>query len=193
MRSRKKIAEEFQDWVFNIIKQIRLNSNNTLQNRIKELEFFKEPIYQQLPLEETVYCFSTDIDNVYKIGKTTNTSSTRKSNSQTNLVKDIHILHEVKTSDCDLLEKLVHYSLSKYRLGKREHFSCRLQHIKLVMNKCSKFINTFGSIRQNISENEIHDKLGTSISTDYFIYKTVYSKPIDIELPPNIDLDDLLN
>jgi hypothetical protein len=34
------------------------------------------------------------------------------------------------------------------------------------MNKCSKFINTFGSIRQNISENEIHDKLGTSISTD---------------------------
>ena len=82
MRSRKPIAEEFQDWVFNIIKQIRLNSNNTLQNRIKELEFFKEPIYQELPLEETVYCFSTDIDNVYKIGKTTNTSTTRKSNSQ---------------------------------------------------------------------------------------------------------------
>jgi prophage antirepressor-like protein len=43
MRSRKPIAEEFQDWVCELIKHIRLNSNNQLQNKIKELEFYKEP------------------------------------------------------------------------------------------------------------------------------------------------------
>lgn len=61
MRSRKPIAEEFQDWVCDVIEQIRLSSNDKLQNRIKELEFYKEPSYQELPLEEIVYCFSTDI------------------------------------------------------------------------------------------------------------------------------------
>lgn len=35
MRSRKPIAEEFQDWVCELIKQIRLNSDKLLQNRIK--------------------------------------------------------------------------------------------------------------------------------------------------------------
>ena len=52
------------DWVFNIIKQIRLNSNKQLENKIKELEFHKIPSYEELLLEETVYCHSTDIENV---------------------------------------------------------------------------------------------------------------------------------
>jgi hypothetical protein len=47
-------------------------SDKQLKDRIKELEFYKEPSFQQLPLEETVYCFSTDIENVFKIGKTIN-------------------------------------------------------------------------------------------------------------------------
>lgn len=178
MRSRKPIAEQFQDWVFNIIKQIRLNSNNQLENKIKELEFYKEPSFQQLPLEEIVYCFSTDIDNVYKIGKTKHKSTTRKTNSQTPCVKDIKILHEIKTIDCDLLEKLVHYSLHHYRLGKREHFSCRLQHIKFVMDKCAKFINTIGCIRQNITQQEFTDKLQTQIVSDKVVQKIIKKKII---------------
>jgi prophage antirepressor-like protein len=173
MRSRKPIAEEFQDWVCELIKQIRLNSNNTLKNRIKELEFYKEPSYQELPLEETVYCFSTDIENVYKIGKTTTKSSTRKSDTQTPCVLDIQILYEVKTIDCDILEKLVHYSLNKYRISKREHFSSRLEHIKFVMDKCAKFVNTIGCVRQNITEKEFTKKLGNSIIQDKVVEKVV--------------------
>jgi len=194
--SRKPIAKEFKKWVRKTIKQIRLNSNNKLQNRIKELEFYKEPNYQELPLEEIVYCFSTDIENVYKIGKTTNKTTTRKSHSQTPCVKDIQILHEIKTTDCDLLEKLVHYSLHKYRLGKREHFCCRLEHIKFVINKTAKFINTIGSIRQNITEKEFTEKLQTKITTDEIkivqkivkknIYKTIYNPPPQLY---DIDLD----
>lgn len=195
--SRKPIAKEFRKWVRKLIKQIRLNSNDKLQNRIKELEFYKEPSYQELPLEEIVYCFSTDIENVYKIGKTTNKSTTRKANSQTPCVKDIKILHEIKTTDCTLLENLVHYSLTKYRLGKREHFSCRLEHIKFVMNKCAKFVNTIGCVRQNITEKEFTEKLGTKIVSDKvvekIIKKVIYKTKYNSEDLSDIDLDELLS
>jgi prophage antirepressor-like protein len=199
--SKKPIAKEFKKWVRKTIKQIRLNSNNTLQNRIKELEYFKELSYQELPLEETVYCFSTDIENVYKIGKTTTKSTTRKSGIQTPCVLDIQILHEIKTIDCDVLEKLVHYSLTKYRLGKREHFNCRLEHIKFVMNTCAKFVNTIGCVRQNITEKEFTEKLGTNIVTDKIVEKVVkvYKKKIKyvnekIHLPKSdFDIDEFLS
>lgn len=118
--SRKPIAKEFKKWVRKTIKQIRLNSDKQLKDRIKELEFYKEPSFQQLPLEETVYCHSTDIKNVFKIGKSAkDNSKIRKSSSQTACVKNITILYEVKTTNCDVLEKLIHYALQHYRLGTR--------------------------------------------------------------------------
>lgn len=195
MRSRKPIAEEFQDWVCDIIEQIRLNSNSKLQNRIKELEFYKEPSYKELPLEETVYCHSTDIENVFKVGKSTKINSkTRKEQSQTPCVKDI------KTTDCDLLEKLVHYALIHYRLGKREHFSdCGLEHIKLVMNKCAKFVNTIGGVRRNITEKEFEEKLGIKIVTDkivekeQIVRKVVYKTKYNDTNLSDFDLDELLS
>ena len=194
MRSRKPIAEEFQDWVCDIIEQIR-------QNRIKELEFYKEPSYKELPLEETVYCHSTDIENVFKVGKSTKINSkTRKEQSQTPCVKDIKILHEVKTTDCDLLEKLVHYALIHYRIGKREHFSdCGLEHIKLVMNKCAKFVNTVGGVRRNITEKEFEEKLGIKIVTDkivekeQIVRKVVYKTKYNDTNLSDFDLDELLS
>lgn len=192
--SRKPIAKEFKKWIRKTIKQIR-------QNRIKELEFYKEPSYKELPLEETVYCHSTDIENVFKVGKSTKINSkTRKEQSQTPCVKDIKILHEVKTTDCDLLEKLVHYALIHYRLGKREHFSdCGLEHIKLVMNKCAKFVNTIGGVRRNITEKEFEEKLGIKIVTDkivekeQIVRKVVYKTKYNDTNLSDFDLDELLS
>lgn len=203
MRSRKPIAEEFQDWVCELIKQIRLNSNKLLNDKIKELEYYKEPSYQELPLDESVYCLSTDIDNVKKVGKTTNTSKNRKDQIQTGCVKNIHVLYEVKTSNCTLLESLIHYSLHKYRLGKREHFNCHLAHIKFVMDKCAKIVNTIGSIRQNITETEFIQKLGTVIASDKIIekekiikkivYKTQFIPPPRTSLLSDSDIDELFS
>jgi prophage antirepressor-like protein len=202
MISRKPIAKEFQKWVFNIIKQIRLNSNKQLENKIKELEFHKIPSYEELPLDETVYCHSTDIENVFKIGKSANSNSKkRKSGSQTPCVKDIKILYEVKTSDCDVLEKLVHHALDYHRVGKREHFRCSLDHIKFVFDKCNKFVNTIGGIRQTITEKEFTEKLGTSINKDNIIdkvvekivKKVVYKTKYNTEDLSDIDLDELLS
>jgi len=179
MRSRKPIAEEFQDWVCELIENIRLNSDKLLQNRIKELEFYKESSYEQLPLEETVYCHSTDIENIFKIGKSTKINSkSRKGQSQTPCVKDINILYEVKTSNCDLLERLVHHTLDYHRIGKREHFRCSLEHIKFVFDKCNKFVNIAGGIRQSITEKEFTEKLGTSIVIDKIVEKEKIIKKI---------------
>jgi prophage antirepressor-like protein len=172
MISRKPIAKEFQKWVFNMIKQIRLNSNKQLENKIKQLEFHKVKSYEPLLLEETVYCHSTDIEGISKVGKCTkNNSKTRKYQSQTPCVKDIKILYEVKTSNCDLLEKLVHHSLDYHRLGRREHFRASLDHIKFVMNTCNKFVNVIGGIRQSITPEEFIEKLGTSIVIDKIVEK----------------------
>ena len=55
MISRKPIAKDFQKWVFYIIKEIRLNSNKQLENKITELEYYKEPSYEELLLEDFVY------------------------------------------------------------------------------------------------------------------------------------------
>lgn len=174
MRSRKPIAEEFQDWVCDVIEQIRLNSNKQLENKIKELEFHKVKSYEPLLLEETVYCHSTDIEGISKVGKCTkNNSKTRKDQSQTPCVKDIKILYEVQTSNCDLLEKLVHHALDYHRLGRREHFRASLDHIKFVMNTCNKFVNVIGGIRQNITPEEFIEKLGTSIVIDKIVEKEI--------------------
>lgn len=77
------------------------------------------------------------------------------------------------------MERLVHYSLQHYRLGKREHFSnCSLQHIKFVFDKCNKFVNTIGSIRQSITEKEFTEKLGSVIASDIIVEKHKIIKKI---------------
>ena len=168
MISRKTIAKQFKKWVRTVIKEIRLNTNNSLETRIKELEFFKEPSYEVMPLDENVYCNSTDIVGIFKIGKAIDIKQ-RKGGSQTPCVKNIETLHYVKTVDGELLEKMIHLTLNKYRVSKREHFRCRLDHIKLVMDKCAKFINTMACTRQSITPEEVTEKLEMSLPVQEFL------------------------
>jgi prophage antirepressor-like protein len=178
MKSRKPIAEQFQDWVCNIIQEIRLNSNKQLyennQQLQKQLEYYKEKTFEQTPLDQTLYVMSTDKDNVFKIGKTNQNTKSRKSQLQTACVEDINILYEFKTSNSKLLEELVHYSLHKYRSNSgREHFFCNLDFIKMTINVCGKFINTIGSIYQSISKEELIKQLEINIPTEIIIHKKI--------------------
>ena len=89
----------------------------------------------------------------------------RKGQLQTGCVDDIQILFEFKTSNCNLLENLVHYVLKKYQSNSgREHFHCNLDYIKLVINICGKFVNTIGSMYQNITYQQFTDKISYNIS-----------------------------
>lgn len=176
MISRKLIAKSFQKWVFNIIKEIRINSHKQLQQNNKQLqkqlEYYKEKTYEQTPLDQTLYVMSTDKDNVFKIGKTNQNTKSRKTQLQTACVEDINILYEFQTSNSKLLEELVHYSLHKYRsISGREHFFCNLDFIKMTVNVCGKFINTIGSIYQSISKEELIQHLEINIPTEIIVYK----------------------
>ena len=174
--SRKSIAKEFKKWVRRLIVEIRLNSNRLLREKLlesdnkliksqKELEFYKEKTFEQVLLDQTLYTMSTDKENVFKVGKTDKSNAKiRKGQLQTGCVDDILILFEFKTSNCNLLENLVHYALKRYQSNSgREHFHCNLDYIKLVINICGKFVNTIGSMYQNITHEQFTDKISYNI------------------------------
>ena len=162
MKSRKPIAEQFQDWVCEVIEEIRLNSTKNLK---KQLSYYKELTFEQVNLNETSYVFSTDIDGVYKIGKTDKpTAKKRAQQLQTACVEEIQILYEYHTCNSLLLEKTVHYILERYRCNSnREHFRCKLDYIKMIINLVGKVINTCKSSYQTITYDQLKEKIEMDI------------------------------
>lgn len=169
MRSRKPIAEQFQDWVCEVIEEIRLNSTKNLEEKLnyqeKQLSYYKELTFEQVNLNETSYVFSTDIDGVYKIGKTDKpTAKKRAQQLQTACVEEIQILYEYHTCNSLLLEKTVHYILERYRCNSnREHFRCKLDYIKMIINLVGKVINTCKSSYQTITYDQLKEKIEMDI------------------------------
>ena len=131
MISRKPIAKQFQKWVFNIIKEIRLKGKYDLEEKlkehqqllqIKELEHqrtqqelvkYKEKTYEEI--EKTGHIYVIKTDGGTKVGKTKDTVNKRIRGLQTGNVDNIQVLLDFKTSNPDLLEKNVHYILDRYR------------------------------------------------------------------------------
>ena len=132
MRSRKKIAEQFQDWVCEVIEEIRLKGKYDLEEKIKkqleqkELEFkeqleakeqelfrYKEKTYEEI--EKTGHIYVIKTDGGTKVGKTRDAVNKRIRGLQTGNVNNIETLLDFKTSNPDLLEKCAHYILDRYR------------------------------------------------------------------------------
>lgn len=80
MKSRKTVAEKFQTWVFDVIKEIRLNGFYTLQSHQKQLgkseyiieEFHNRPVAYIGQVEETPE------HQIVKYGHTADIKSTLK-------------------------------------------------------------------------------------------------------------------
>ena len=167
--SRKPIAKQFKIWVRSIIKEIRINSIKQLEEKLnyqeKQLSYYKELTFEQVNLNETSYVFSTDIDGVYKIGKTDKpTAKKRAQQLQTACVEEIQILYEYHTCNSLLLEKTVHYILERYRCNSnREHFRCKLDYIKMIINLVGKVINTCKSSYQTITYDQLKEKIEMDI------------------------------
>jgi len=167
--SRKSIAKQFKIWVRSIIKEIRINSIKQLEEKLnyqeKQLSYYKELTFEQVNLNETSYVFSTDIDGVYKIGKTDKpTAKKRAQQLQTACVEEIQILYEYHTCNSLLLEKTVHYILERYRCNSnREHFRCKLDYIKMIINLVGKIINTCKSSYQTITYDQLKEKIEMDI------------------------------
>ena len=194
-KSRKKIAEEFQDWVCEVIKEIRLHGQYNLQEqlklkeeesnmhkealRIKEEEYeakelelikYKSRTYEEIEKTKYVYILSTDKSGIYKCGRTRNSVERRKTGLQTACVDTIKVLFEYKTSNDTLLESVVHYVLDRYRINSnREHFECDLEYMKMIIEYIGKMIDTCKSTFQTISRDEFVDKVNNNLSLPVYI------------------------
>jgi prophage antirepressor-like protein len=179
MISRKPIAKQFQKWVFNIIKEIRLKGKYDLEEKlkehqqllqIKELEHqrtqqelvkYKEKTYEEI--EKTGHIYVIKTDGGTKVGKTKDTVNKRIRGLQTGNVNNIEILLDFKTSNPDLLEKNVHYILDRYRCNSnREFFDCDINYIKTIVEICGNVIDTLKSTYQHISKDDLFEKLTIS-------------------------------
>ena len=148
---------------YNIIEE----KDNIIKQKDIQLNSIKNIKYKEITKNKFIYIFSTDINNIYKVGRAKNVSN-RKKNLQTANIKDIQELYSYNTHDDILLESIVHNILDKYRVNhNREHFDCNLDYIKTIIKISGNVIDILKSTFQNISEKEVLDYINNNIkSTD---------------------------
>lgn len=173
MRSRKKIAEQFQDWVCEVVEEIRKKGKYDLEEKLKENELeyqkqidakekellkYKEKTYEEI--EKTGHLYVIKTDGGTKVGKTKDTVTKRVKGLQTGNVNDIEVILDYQTCNADLLEKFVHFILERYRCNSnREFFDCELDFIKKVVLTSGKVMDTLKSCYHQISDDEFAARL----------------------------------
>lgn len=143
-----------------------------LEEKNKQLDLLKNKTYEEVEKNGHIYVLKTD--GGIKVGKTKNTVIKRIKNLQTGNKNKIEILLDYETSNEDILEKLVHYILSKYRHhSNREFFDCDVEYIKIVIETIGNTMDILKSSYENISNKELYEKLNYNC---YIIEETVNSK-----------------
>ncbi len=181
MRSRKKIAEQFQDWVCEVVEEIRRKGKYDLEEQLKtkELEYqrqlqakeqellkYKEKTYEEIEKSGHLYVIKTDGGT--KVGKTKDAVTKRVKGLQTGNVNNIEVLLDYHTSNADILEKVVHYVLDRYRCNSnREFFDCDIEHIKRVVRSAGSMMDTLKSCYQHITLEEFEMKLSSKIGVRF--------------------------
>lgn len=195
--SRKPIAKEFKRWIRELIKNIRLNSQKKLeeekQELQKQLEYYKENTYIEVPKEEYKYILSTDIEGIIKIGKTINEPKKRRDQQQTNCVNDVKVLFKYQCNNSTILEKVVHHILDKYRHSSREHFNCNLNYAKMIIKLTGKFIDVLSGSFQNITEEELTKHLESKVNIEEVITKKIKKQCVKCECRKLDEENELFN
>lgn len=167
-RSRKPIAETFQNWVCEVIKEIRLKGTYTLQQQITETqqqleEAKQENIILQQKLEEstdnvpTIYIWNTNTQlqkPELKIGITLNVHKRVKPYKQINKHGKIEFTIPILNIDIKLFEKVIHSILNNYKI-QDEVFQIDVEEAKIVI---VNFVN-FMKLTQNTNSGERLNKL----------------------------------
>lgn len=144
------------------LKQQEIELTNT-KLRIKELEMKKVNTYEECPNYGHVYILKCD--GGYKIGKTKDSVIKRIKGLQTANVNDIIIIMDCLTCNEDLLEKIVHFILDKYRCSNREFFDCDVEYMKLVVEFVNNNLNTMKSSFDTISKEDLYKKYINNIES----------------------------
>jgi hypothetical protein len=167
--SQKTIIELFKKWMAEVRKDVKLQDlEKKLQEKDKllklqqqELSQYKDKTYEEIQKNGHLYIIQTDGGT--KVGKTKDVTS-RMKGLQTANVNTIKIILDFRTSNPDLLEKVVHYILDRYRCNSnREFFDCNVDYIKTVVTTVGKTIDTLKSTFHHIPCNELEEKLTTKL------------------------------
>ena len=122
-------------------------------------------VYDEIDKSEFIYILSTDIDGVYKIGKS-NSIPNRKNTLQTACVKNINILFQYATFNKTILENVIHYVFDYYRCkSNREHFRINLHYAINIIKISGLFLDTLKSTYENITFDEIIEKINNKLDT----------------------------
>jgi prophage antirepressor-like protein len=150
-KSRKPIAEKFQNWVCEVITEIRLNGKYELEKQISEQK--QQLLLKQTELEEnkkmleetekltkcneipTIYIFNIDTTREkpeLKIGITHNVSKRIKPYKQISKHGKLEFTHVVENANIKIMESYVHSLLSFARV-KDEVFQLGVEEAKLII------------------------------------------------------------
>ena len=161
--------------------------NKEIKEKNDELDNIKKKNikYDEIGKTQYVYIFSTDKENIYKVGSSKDVKK-RAASLQTGNVDDIITHKKYPTSDSELLEKIIHNILDNYRYKpNREHFFCDLEYIKLIIDISGCFLDTLKSTYQYITKKELLDKINDKIfkiKSDINIFNNInLIDPLELE------------
>jgi prophage antirepressor-like protein len=180
MRSNKPVALQFQDWVFNVLKRLRLDGevklkeqiaakdtemkqlHQVIQEKDMELKAGRVPFSNRQPLQ-SVYVFTNDTYekiNLYKIGETHSGKSIKRIKQQQSAsAENLRLIFEVKTINSKILETAVHSVLSQLNChANGEWFQAPIGKIRGIIRGLNNTLNIALTV-ENATEEEIVEQL----------------------------------
>jgi len=146
-KSRKPIAQTFQNWVCNVIKEIRLSGSYSLQKQLEEQLKINEEL--QKTLEDstdsvpTIYIWNTNTlltPPELKIGITINLHKRVKPYKQINKHGKIEFSTQIHNIDIKIFEKIIHNILLPFKI-QDEVFKLDVEEAKIIIVNFINFIN----------------------------------------------------
>ena len=145
-KCRKPIAQTFQNWVCDVIKEIRLSGTYTLQQKLEEKEKENQELQKQLEDSKdnvpTIYIWNTNTlitPPELKIGITLNVHKRIKPYKQINKHGKIEFSEPIKNIDIKVFEKIIHGILSNFKI-QDEVFKLDIEEAKLIIVNSINFI-----------------------------------------------------
>jgi prophage antirepressor-like protein len=199
-RSRKPIAEQFQNWICDVIEEIRLTGEYNLQNelklakekteeakkRIEELEKQNESLSdEKIP---SIYIYNVDTrlsPPELKIGYTLNVQTRIRPYKQVCKHGRLEFSHQVYNKNIKVFENFIHNMLSDF-LVKDEVFRIEVDEAKLILLGMVNRIN----LLKIQSPTERQSKLRKLLDYENLIINNHESKTSTMSIGTQTDVDD---
>ena len=168
----EEIMMEYTKEQLEVNKNLLLEKEQQLELKDLELQHYKQKIYEEIDKHQHVYVIKTD-GGGYKVGKTKDDITKRIKGLQTGNVNNIEIIFDFHTSNADLLEKMAHYVLDRYRCNSnREFFDCDIGYIKNTISILGKTLDTLRSSFQHITIDDLLNRLNYKMNVQPLTFST---------------------